>query len=150
MLCCCYVYWYVLPRERFDYNKAPYKPYKWEIDTTLYEKIKISKWKDKIPDISLIFKNLLPKKISEIHISTADVKKLIAETCVAEISHVVLLILSVRILFMWEGSGGFWFFVIYGILGNIPFILVQRYNRPRLIKLLHRLEKKDENFNSDM
>ncbi len=139
-----------LPRDRFDYNKAPYKPYKWEIGTTLYEKIKISKWKDKLPDISLIFKSLLPKKISEIHISAEDVKKLIAETCVAEISHVVLLILSVRILFMWQGSGGFWFFIIYGILGNIPFILVQRYNRPRLIKLLHRLEKKDENFNSDM
>lgn len=139
-----------LPRERFDYNKTPYKPYKWENNTKLYDKIKIAKWKDKLPDISLIFKRLIPKRIPDIHISVAQVKNLIAETCVAEISHVVLLILSVRILFMWEGSGGFLFFVVYGILGNIPFILVQRYNRPRLIKLLHRLEKKNENFNSDL
>lgn len=34
-------------------------------------------------------------------------------------------------------------YLIYFFLGNLPFILVQRYNRPRLIQLQHRLELKE-------
>jgi glycosyl-4,4'-diaponeurosporenoate acyltransferase len=31
----------------------------------------------------------------------------------------------------------------YGILANIPFIIIQRYNRIRLVKVLEKIERKE-------
>ena len=43
---------------------------------------------------------------------------------------------------IWPGAGGVLITVIYIVLGNLPFIIIQRYNRPRLQKLLMMQQRK--------
>ena len=34
------------------------------------------------------------------------------------------------------GAGGALFAAVYILFGNLPFLIIQRYNRPRLVRLL--------------
>lgn len=49
-------------------------------------------------------------------------------------------VLSFKII--WSGVGGVCITIIYIVLGNLPFIVVQRYNRPRLQKLFAMQQRK--------
>ena len=57
--------------------------------------------------------------------------------------HNLLNIAGLWLLNLWEGIGGVIVYLVYVLLGNLPFIIVQRYNRPRLKVLLNRLELKE-------
>ena len=114
----------------------------------IYKLLKVAKWKDKLPDVSVIFNKLPVKKLGTLTVDT--VKTLIKETCVAEFAHVLLIILAIPTIHFLDGADGYIFFFIYGIIGNLPFIIIQRYNRPRLIKLLEKMEKNNESINSNM
>ncbi len=61
---------------------------------------------------------------------------MIEETCVAEFTHFVLILLGFYALRLWPGTGGAVVTAIYILFGNLPFLIIQRYNRPRLQKLL--------------
>ena len=69
---------------------------------------------------------------------------MIQETCIAEITHVVVSILGLRCLKIWPGMGGIVVTAVFIIVFNVPYILIQRYNRPRLIRLQCKLQKKKE------
>ena len=45
---------------------------------------------------------------------------------------------------IWPGAGGIIVTVIYILLGNLPFIIIQRYNRPRLQRLYAMQQRKRE------
>ena len=68
---------------------------------------------------------------------------MIRETCTAELVHNLLNIAGLWLLNLWSGLGGIIMYLVYFLLGNLPFIIVQRYNRPRLKVLLNRLELKE-------
>ena len=89
----------------------------------LYEKFGIRRWKDKLPDMSRIFPFMMPAKNG-----FADV-----ETRVAEFVHAAIAVLGFPCIFI-GGAAGTVIWILWA-LGNIPFIMVQRYNRPRLEKL---------------
>ena len=62
---------------------------------------------------------------------------LIQETCIAEVVHIILFILGFGCVLLWgDGPGGWIIALVYNLLGNVPFILIQRYNRPRLQRLM--------------
>ena len=67
---------------------------------------------------------------------------LIAETCVAECVHWALMLLSLGIFFFWRGAWAVVFWLVYNLLGNLPFIIIQRYNRPRLVMLEQRRKRR--------
>ena len=67
---------------------------------------------------------------------------LIAETCVAECVHFWLIILSLGIFVFWRGGWAAVFWLVYNILGNVPFMIIQRYNRPRLVLLEQRRKRR--------
>lgn len=130
----------LLPRSWFDPDKFPYRSYSWEQEGKIYNKLRIRVWKDALPDMSKILKNMVRKEVSSK--PTAESMDLLArETCVAEVVHWVLMVLSLAVLWIWPGPGGW---VCYGlcILGNFPFILIQRYNRPRLVHTRNRLRSR--------
>ena len=66
---------------------------------------------------------------------------LISETCIAEVTHVVAAILGFRCVFIWHGIGG-WVVSILFLVINIPFIIMQRYNRPRLKRAYEMLKSR--------
>ena len=130
------IYW---PRNLFDYTSALYRQRNWEKSNKVYGFLKVSKWKGRVPDMSKIVGKMPDKRISCLNVDTLNM--MIKETCVAEFAHILLIIFAIPMNFMWDGIYGFVCFLMYSI-GNIPFIIIQRYNRPRLIKVLERLENR--------
>ena len=62
----------------------------------------------------------------------------------AEMIHFLLSLSGLACLVIWPGAGGIILTMVYILLGNLPFIIIQRYNRPRLQKLLAMQRRKRE------
>ena len=45
---------------------------------------------------------------------------------------------------LWPGWGGVLVWAVWFLLGNLPFILIQRYNRPRLLRLRSLLQRREQ------
>ena len=126
----------LLPRKNFDYTAFPSRPFKWEKNGDIYHKILIHKWKDRVPDMSKYVKTRFAKEI----VSARDpeyTRRLILETCVAEFIHYILMLISPVFTQYMTGMYGNIAVGLY-VLGNLPFVLIQRYNRPRLIRLMEK------------
>ena len=125
----------LLPKRWLRPEKFPFRTYAWE--EKLWKTLQIRKWQSKVPDMSRLFKKLMPEK--KLTRQTAqDLPLMIEETCVAELTHGLLCLAGLALLKIWPGAGGTILCVIYIVFGNLPFLLIQRYNRPRLQKLLAR------------
>ena len=131
-----------VPRAWFCAERFPFAPWKWERGGMIYEKIGIRHWKDHLPDMSRVVTRMVPKRFDRFP-TAESVKRLIAETCVAEAIHVVLGFLSPVIWVFWKNYMGVILSFIV-LIGNIPFVLVQRYNRPTLVALHGRLVIREE------
>lgn len=130
----------LVPR-KMNYRAFPFKPYAFEAEGRLYWRIRVHKWKDHIPDASKAIKQMTRKAISQ-KPDQQMLERLIQETCIAESTHWLLVLLCpVYSLFVpfWHGVA---FSLIYAAC-NLPFIIAQRYNRPRLIHALEVYEKRE-------
>lgn len=130
-----------LPRARFSAESFPYRTTDWENGGRVYEKLGIKHWKDALPDMSRIMPDMVKKKLTGQN-REQGMDVLIAETCVAECVHYWLIVLSLGIFLFWRGVWAVVFWLVYNILGNVPFILIQRYNRPRLVLLEQRRKRR--------
>ena len=127
-----------VPR-RFDPTVFPFRNFAFEKQGKLYEKLKIRKWKDSLPDMSRYIKWLAPKNLKS-GATPAHLQTLIQESCVAGLSHAILAILSHGVLIWWKNGRAWIFLAVYNLLFNLPYIMIQRYNRPRFIKMLRMLQ----------
>lgn len=134
----CFFVGQMLPRKNFRYDVFPFKCYKWERNGEVYTRLRIQYWKDRVPDMSQYVKSMYAKRIT-VFKDIKYLKQLVVETCIAELIHVALIFISPIFLLFMEGGWGVGGMVCY-ILGNLPFILIQRYNRPRLLMLIERQE----------
>lgn len=118
----------------------PFKEYKWEDGGKIYDRLlKIKKWKDKVPDVSKWVPNVVPrKKLTRPSIEELD--DMIQETCVAELTHLSLCFLSIPVLFITPGIAGVIVFILAVVFGNLPFAIIQRYNRFRYLKTRRKCE----------
>lgn len=112
-----------------NYNAKWFQPRAFE--KKLYKMLKVKKWKEKIPTWSPEGFDTKSHTLSEI-----------AEgMCGAEVVHEVIVVLSfVPVLFSLE-FGAPAVFIITSILAaatDTVFVIVQRYNRPRIVKLINR------------
>ena len=137
------VFFYIgrlLPARWFDSTRFPFRPFAFERDGRIYEKLRIRRWKDKVPDMSrLLPKVMLPKRLPW-GAQPERLTLMIQETCIAELIHLILFVLGFACVLIWDGAGGWIVALVYNLLGNVPFILIQRYNRPRLQRLLENLD----------
>ena len=74
------------------------------------------------------------RKSIEDNRSSEHLKCLIEETCVAELVHWLLLLVGQLLRLFSESAVGVVASILYS-LSNVPFIMIQRYNRPRLVAL---------------
>lgn len=133
-----------LPRKHFHHDAWPYKTYAWEDDGAFYSRVlRIRKWRRFLPDKSRTVKSMYRKSLGT-NFSESHVERLIRESCVAEFVHLMLAFSSVFIFAFMSGKAALFCGIAYS-LGNVPFILIQRYNRPKLVKLYRSvIEKKTE------
>ena len=120
-----------------------FREHKWELGGKIYAKLHIKHWHTRIPDVSRVLGRWMPRKKLDFGSSAENVRTLIKETCTAEMIHNLLNIAGLGLFSLWKGVGGIVMYLLYFLIGNMPFILTQRYNRPRLKKLLRQLELKE-------
>ena len=131
-----------LPRRRFDPRRFPFAPWPWERSGRLYRALRVHFWKDKLPDMSRVAPDMVQKRVP-LTGSAATAERVAVETCVAEAVHWVLMILSFVIYLLYPHPLGAALAVLYG-LSHVPFIIIQRYNRPTLATLAERLKQREE------
>lgn len=131
-----------LPRTWFHCDRFPWRSFPWERDGRIYRKIGVHRWKDHVPDMSKLCRDMVPKAVGA-RPTAKQLQTQLEENMVAEAVHWALVLLSLGVVWIWPGIGGG---VVYflSLWGNLPFVLIQRYNRPRLARLLERQFSKQE------
>ena len=133
----------LLPRSSFKYDKFPFRSFEWEKGGRVYNKIHVSHWMAKLPDASKMrihpkmFKKELGNELTYEHLL-----RYVEETCVAEVIHIMLMLSSVILPMLVDGVTGRVFMLIYALC-NLPFVIIQRYNRPMLVRILKRMKKRE-------
>ena len=116
-------------RNRADYRKPWYQLHPFEM--RFYKTLKVKKWKGSMPTYDpTVFD---PKLHSWDEIAQA--------MCQAEIVHEVIIVLSFIPLFFAIPFGTFGVFLITSLLAacyDAAFVIMQRFNRPRILKLLEK------------
>lgn len=137
----------MIPKRWLKPEKGWFSSFAFEKNGAVYEKLGIRKWQKRVPDMSRLLPFMMPPKNLSGNYEER-LYEMIQETCVAEIIHIAVSIVGLLCLWLWPGWGGVMITAIYILLLNLPFILIQRYNRPRLIRLqqkcLSRKTKKEE------
>ena len=131
---------YCLPKKVFNPFLKVYNVGKFE--RKFYEKIGIRKWKDRIPEAGQLFANFSKTEIADMT-NNVYVHKFMSETIYAEIMHWLSALFSFLIVFidlrlaLTVGLP----LVIGNVILNLMPVLVQRYNRPKLMVLYKRNER---------
>ena len=132
----------LIPPGKMQWHRFPYKLYKAEKEGSVYRKIGIHYWQNKVPDMSRIFPKLMPPK-KMIATDKDSLLRMIQETCTAELIHLLLCITGLYCVKLWPGAGGITLAALNIVIFNLPFILIQRYNRPRLVRLYKKIIEKE-------
>lgn len=124
-----------LPVSAYNYKLWLYKERKWEHGGEIYEKLfLVKRWKSRLPDIGDFFKWRFSKRHFK-NININYIQTFLIESCKAEFAHWMIILSSFLFLF-WGGPSMFFKFFMLSVVLNLPYIIIQRYNRPRLVKLL--------------
>jgi glycosyl-4,4'-diaponeurosporenoate acyltransferase len=109
----------------------------WERDGRVYEeRLHIKRWKNHLPEAGHLFEGGFDKK----HLRRADplyLERFVIETRRAEWTHWVLLAAG-PLFVLWNPWGIAVAMVIYAVVANGPCVIIQRYNRCRLGRVLDR------------
>ncbi len=128
-----------LPRRWFSGEKWPYAPAPFEKEGRFWRKLGVHRWKDKVPDMSRLLGDMVKKKLAPG--GKTDYALLVQETCVAECVHFFLGLLSLGAFAFCRSGWMVCIVAVYILLGNLPFQIIQRYNRPRLMRLMGKARK---------
>jgi len=126
--------------KHFNPDNLWLKTRKWEENGLFYKRLlKVHKWKKYLPDGARTHKTGFRKKNLNNH-DPEYLKAFISETGRAEIFH-WLQILPFWIFGLWGPFFVIWIMLAYALIVNMPCIIAQRYNRPRLMKVYEKAIK---------
>lgn len=122
---------------RFHFEQKPFAPWKWEDGGRIYQKkFHIRSWKEKLFDASKALPALVPKEIDST--DPEYLKVMLQETCRAEVVHWTIIIFGNLFMAIVVDFGWNIFYCAIYTFYNLSDIMIQRYNRPRLLKMYHR------------
>jgi glycosyl-4,4'-diaponeurosporenoate acyltransferase len=148
----CFIVWPVLqvsaalvclflPDRFFDPGRAPFRSFRWEKSGAVYDRLfHIRRWKHLLPDGAAVWKKRGFQKKKLQSFTPQNLRRYLTESVRGELTH-------------WLGIFPFWVFgffappsviplmLLYALAVNVPCILAQRYNRPRIAALLGKKEK---------
>lgn len=127
-----------LTGHNFNYNSFWFKEKSFE--KKLYKAIKVKKWKNKLPSFN-------PQTYM---VNNIPLESIVNTMCRNEVIHEIIAVLSfVPILFslVFDETLVFIITSVIACLFDLIFVVMQRYNRPRVIKLLNRQRKQNSKNN---
>lgn len=110
-----------------DYNKWWFKVNKHEM--SFYEKLKVKKWKGNVPTYDK----------TSFDLKTHSLEEIASTMCQSELVHETIIILSFLPIICGIWFHAWWAFIVTSVLSALfdyIFVIVQRYNRQRVIHLL--------------
>lgn len=119
----------VLIRHDLNYHNGWFSAKKFE--AKLYQKLRVKRWKEKMP-------TYYPAAFS---IRERSLEAVIQTMCISEIGHelnVVLSFVPLSFALIWGEFPVFLITSVIGALVDVPFVIMQRYNRPRLVRMLEK------------
>jgi len=103
-------------------------------------RLRIHCWKDRVPDAGDLFAGGMGKRRLPAH-DVAGLRVFVRETRRAELAHWWALACG-PVFMLWNPPLAAVLLMLYGVLVNLPFVLIQRYNRARTRPLLDRLARR--------
>lgn len=119
-------------KNKANHNNAWFREKRFE--SKLYKLIRVREWKKHLPTYS-------PDTFDT---GRKTVKELVGATCQAEIVHEIIVVLSMLPIILIPFLGGAAALIITSVLAMLfdsLFIMLQRYNRPKLVKVMERFHK---------
>ena len=123
-------------RKHINYKRWWFRERKFE--KKLYEILKVKKWKGKA----------LTYNPEQFDLKQNSLEQILNTMTKSEVDHWINEAISISTMFFGLIWGETWIFVLTAIVAMLidgQFIVIQRYNRPRVIKILERQAKKEEN-----
>ena len=149
----CFVIWPVLqvsaaliclkiPDRLLRPQSILFRTYHFEKDGSIYDRIfHVSRWKRLLPDGGRVLdKKGFSKKHLE-KISEEILNRFLVESARGELTH-WLGIFPFWVFGFITSAPVIWYMLIYALLVNLPCIIAQRYNRPRVQKLLDKIKSR--------
>lgn len=93
--------------------------------------LRVRAWKGFLPDAARWFRGAMPRDINR-RLDAAHVRRLVAETRRGEVAHWVMLF-AFPVFAIWNPPWADCVMAAYALAANVPCILVQRFNRRRLV-----------------
>jgi glycosyl-4,4'-diaponeurosporenoate acyltransferase len=121
-----------IPLDRLQRDGWLLAPRSFERDGALYERLRIRRWKDRLPEAGALFAGGVSKR----HLA-GDLERFAAETRRAEYGH-WLAMACAPVFALWNPLAGLVLMSTYCVVVNVPFIAIQRYNRQRTQRILAR------------
>lgn len=120
---------------QFRLDSIGFRIHPWE--AKLYEILKVKKWKT----------NMITAKPEQFDIRHISMETLLHNVAQAELVHRIIMVLSFVPLVLIIPYGVPWVFIltsVFACLIDLQFVMMQRYNRPRIIRLMERQNRVHE------
>lgn len=141
----------IFPKRLYNPDLSFYTEHSFE--KQLYKKLRVAKWKDKFPERGRMV-GFSKKSLKSPH-DPAYIDQFIMETCIGEFVHYLWGIfgfLSLPLTFLVDGTAKhihvFIIIATLNLLVQLFFSIIQRYNRPRLIRIRNKLSAKKHRLSS--
>lgn len=124
-----------LPPQKLTRDRGVLRLLRVERDRRVYDRaLRVKRWKDLLPEAGSLFRGGFSKRRVLRH-DREYLERFVVETRRAELAHWPILALG-PFFFLWNP----WWLGIamvgYAVVANVPCVLVQRYNRARLYRML--------------
>lgn len=128
-------YWaHRLGLHRLDHDTALTRLRPFERDGRVYERrLRITRWKDRVPEAGQVFAGGVSKR----SVTRGDLDRYLIETRRAELTHWGIMA-AAPLFLLWNPWTVWLFMVAYALIANLPCLLIQRYNRARIMRILGR------------
>jgi glycosyl-4,4'-diaponeurosporenoate acyltransferase len=128
-----------LPIERLGHDAGVLRLRPAELDGSFARRIRVKRWKDRLPEAGTFFAGGFSKRT----VATRDpvyLERFVVETRRAEVTHWLVMAIA-PVFVLWNP---WWVVVVmfaYALAANGPCLVVQRYNRMRLYRVLERQQR---------
>lgn len=133
-----------LPNRYFAPDGLIFRSHCWEKEGQIYEKLfNVKRWKHLLPDGGMVWKKRGFRKKKLESFSKDSLNRFLIESSRGEMTH-WLPIFFFWIFWLFTPPMVPWIMLIYALLANMPCIIVQRYNRPRVQRVLNNLKGREK------
>jgi glycosyl-4,4'-diaponeurosporenoate acyltransferase len=123
-----------LPRSRLARDGPLLRLRPFEDGGRLYERLAVRRWKDRLPEAGALFAGGMSKRALP-ESDEGGVARFVEETRRGELAHWWSL-LGLPFFALWNPPAGVALMGLYGVAVNLPFIVVQRFNRGRAQRVM--------------